>query len=308
MHKIDLINRLKKSEPQNEPDDYFRQTEDLPTIDPLVANKEVELFDAKKAFSRISTEVDILERQICQPGMYPILQSPVPTSSGFVPHRPNSTFKSINPATPSAATGSSQQVSFKSLLDMVNSTQNGNPSSGSSIPCAQRSLANKQNSPALTQQDTLAHSQSTQSQQVPNQQSATGQQEFASLLANTQPQNVAPLQPSAPAPQPFQQSPVVHQQQQLLLQPPVPGSHAAHQQQGQPQFLQHRVSPQAAKATIHHLDKDLILLCSLVFLLQRHNKIQCPTPRSQAISKWTVLSNPTAPDVELEVTSQQSVL
>ena len=183
MHKIDLINRLTKSEPQNaahyqrqleqhlvqhddvidrlvdimKSDDYLRQTEDLPMIDLLVANKEVELFDAKKAVSRISTEVDILERQICQPGMYPILQSPVPTSSGFVPHRPNSTFKSMNPATPSAATGLSQQGSFNSLLDMVNSTQNGNPSSGSSIPCAQRSLANKQNSPAVTQQDTPTH-------------------------------------------------------------------------------------------------------------------------------------------------------
>ena len=97
IHKIDLINRLKKSEPQNaahyqrqlkqhlvqhdnvidrlvdimKSDDYFRQIELLPTIDPLLANKEVELFDAKKAVSRISTEVDILEdryaNQVCTP-------------------------------------------------------------------------------------------------------------------------------------------------------------------------------------------------------------------------------------------------
>ena len=199
MHKIDLIRRLKKSEPHNaahyqrqleqqlvqhddvihrlvdimKKDDYFRSTEDLPMIDPLVAYEEVEkfpeLFDAKEAVSRISTEVDILERQMCQPGMYPILQSPVPTTSGFVPHRPTSTFKPINPAALSPATGSSQQGSFNSLLNMVNSTQDGSPSSGSLIPCAQRSPANKQNSPVSTQQGTPTHSQSTpQGQQVPN--------------------------------------------------------------------------------------------------------------------------------------------
>ena len=122
-------------------------------IDPLVAYEEVEkfpkLFDAKEAVSRISTEVDILERQMCQPGMYPILQSLVLTTSGFVPHRPTSTFKPINPAAPSPAAGSLQQGSFNSLLDMVNSTQDGSPSSGSSIPCAQRSPTNKKNLPGM---------------------------------------------------------------------------------------------------------------------------------------------------------------
>ena len=92
MHKIDMINKL-KSEPQNaahnqrqlkqqlvqhddvihrlvdimKTDDYFKRTEDLPMIDPLVTYEEVEqfpeLFDAKEAVSRISTEVDI-ERQM----------------------------------------------------------------------------------------------------------------------------------------------------------------------------------------------------------------------------------------------------
>ena len=86
------------------------------------------------------------------------------------------------------AAGSSQQGSFNSLLDMVNSTQNGNPSSGNLVPCTQRSLANKQNSSALTQQGTpIYHSQSTsQGQQVPNLQNATSQQQFAPLQANTQ--------------------------------------------------------------------------------------------------------------------------
>ena len=127
---------------------------------------------------------------------------------------------------------------------MVNSTQDGSPSSGSLIPCAQRSPDNKQNSSTGTQQGTPIHSQSVQSQQLPNMQNATSQQPFASQQANSQPQDVATLQHSAPALQSFQQTPVAHQQQQLLLQPPAPGSHAAHQQQGQPQFVQPRISPQ----------------------------------------------------------------
>ena len=146
-------------------DDYFRRTEDLPMIDPLVAYEEIEkfpeLFDAKEAVSRISNKIDILERQMHRPGMYPILQSPVPTTSGFVPHRPTASLKPINPATPSPVTGSSQQGLFNSMLDMVNSTQDGSSSSGSLIPCAQRSPANKQSSPASTQQGTPTHSQST---------------------------------------------------------------------------------------------------------------------------------------------------
>ena len=144
---------------------------------------------------------------------------------------------------PSPVAGSSQQGSLNSLLDQVNSTQNGSLSSGSSVPCAQKSPANKQNSLASTQQDIPTYSQSSQSQKVPNQQNAAIQQQFASPQANTQ--NVAPPQLSAPAPQPFQQSSVAHQQQQLLLQPPAPGSHAAHQQLGQAQFIQCRVSPQS---------------------------------------------------------------
>ena len=40
------------------------------------------------------------------------------------------------------------------------------------------------------------------------------------------------------------QHPNAQQQQSPLLQPPAPGSHAAYWQQGQPQFIQLRVSPQ----------------------------------------------------------------
>ena len=88
------IRRLKKSEPHNsahyqeqlnqqltmhddvihqlvdimKTDDYFRQTEDLPPIDPLTAHEEIakfpELFDVHEAVSRVATEVDILERHM----------------------------------------------------------------------------------------------------------------------------------------------------------------------------------------------------------------------------------------------------
>ena len=70
-------------------DDYFRQTEDLLLIDPLTAHKEIakfpELFDVHVAVSRVATEVDILERYMRQPGIYPLHQSPTPTTSGCTP-------------------------------------------------------------------------------------------------------------------------------------------------------------------------------------------------------------------------------
>ena len=130
MHKLHLISRLKKSEPHNadhyqrqleqqlvqhdvthrltdimKMDDYFSRTEDLSMIPfrgfTLVANEGVKQFpELFEAVARISTEVGIIERQMHQPGMYPILQSPVPTTSGFVPHRPTLSFKSMSPAMP----------------------------------------------------------------------------------------------------------------------------------------------------------------------------------------------------------------
>ena len=101
MHKLNLICRLKKSEPHNavhyqrqldqhlmqhddvihqlidimKADDYFRRTEDLPLINPLTTHEEIvkfpELFDVHEAVSRVTTEVDILGRhiddQVCTP-------------------------------------------------------------------------------------------------------------------------------------------------------------------------------------------------------------------------------------------------
>ena len=83
--------------------------------------------------------------------MYPVPQPPIPTTSGFVPHRPSSTFKPIHPAAPSTASGSATQGSFNTLLGMVDSTQETGSSQDSSIPCAQKSPATSQPSPASTQ-------------------------------------------------------------------------------------------------------------------------------------------------------------
>ena len=100
---------------------------------------------------------------------------------------------------------------------MVDSTQETGSSPGSSILCAQKSPATSQPSPASTQ----GMSTQSNSTQVPQ----------------SQTQNVAQGQPSAANTQAFQQLPIAPQQQSLLLQPPVPGSHAAPMQQGQPHNL-----------------------------------------------------------------------
>ena len=156
--------------------------------------------------------------------MYPLSQSPIPTTSGFVPDRPSSTFKPIHLAAPSTASRPATQGSFNTLLGMVDSTQETGSSPSSSIPCAQKSPATHQPLTVSTQ------GMSTQSS--------------STQVLQSQPQNVAQGQPSAANTQAIQQLPVATQQQSPLLQPPVPGSHAAPMQQGQPQFMQPRVNPQ----------------------------------------------------------------
>ena len=111
-HKKDVINMLKGAEPHNIPmscgrlltnlkqDDYFRSLEDLPTIDGLQAYNDVrlfpELYDTTGVIERITSEIDLIERQLKRPGMYPLPPTPLPSVSGFVP-RPSSTFKPIPP-------------------------------------------------------------------------------------------------------------------------------------------------------------------------------------------------------------------
>ena len=120
-HKKDLINRLKRSEPHNIPtyevemtchmalhndvlgrihtilkqDDYFRTLEELPAIDGLHAYEDIqlfpELFDMPAVIERITSEADLIEKQLNRSRMYPLSQTPLPVTSGFI-SRPSPTF------------------------------------------------------------------------------------------------------------------------------------------------------------------------------------------------------------------------
>ena len=219
-------------------DDYYRQAEELPVKDPMTAYDEVQhypgLFDMQQVMCRITTEADIHKRQFHGRGIYQICESPVLTTSGFVPHRPSPTSKLIDPATISPEYGT--------VSTSQGSSQQSSPSTDSSLPCGQHTLQGTNTTPSQQgNKGTTNHFQSTPNgNNTSPQQTAANQQQFTTPPHNTPSQNVAPPQPSAP-----------------LLQPLTPGSHAAHQQQGHLQFIQPRVSP-----------------------MQRHNKIQCPTPRN----------------------------
>ena len=100
-HKKDLINRLKRSDPHDIPayeaemthhmilhddvlgkiltilkqDDYYRTLEELPVIDSLTTYEDIQLFpklyDTTIIIERVTSEADLIKRQLRQPGMYP---------------------------------------------------------------------------------------------------------------------------------------------------------------------------------------------------------------------------------------------
>ena len=116
-HKKDIINRLKRSEPHNIPtyeakmthhmalhndilemihtilkqDDYFRTLEELPVIDELHACDDIqlflELFDMLAIIERVTSKSNPIEKQLNRSDMYPIRQTPLPCSSGFIPRQ-----------------------------------------------------------------------------------------------------------------------------------------------------------------------------------------------------------------------------
>ena len=150
--------------------------------------------------------------------MYPLLQSLIPTTSGLVPHRSDSSFKPIQPSAPSTASGPDTLGSANTLLNLVDNSQGTGSSPTNFIPCAQKS----------PEQQTS--------------QTSTGTSTHSHNLHNTLWPNVAQGQPPATNQQTSKQLPVAHQQQSSLLQPPTPGSHAASGHQGQLQFIQPMVS------------------------------------------------------------------
>ena len=53
---------------------------------------------------RITSKASLIEKQLDRSGMYPLSQTPLPCTSGFI-SRPSSTFQPIKLAAPSPATG-----------------------------------------------------------------------------------------------------------------------------------------------------------------------------------------------------------
>ena len=132
IHKKDLINRLKRSDPHNilayeaemthhmvlhddvlgriltilKQDDYYRTLEELPVINSLTTYEDIQLFpklyDTTTIIERVTGEADFIKRQLRQPGMYPPPKTPLPSTSGFVPN-PSSTFQPIASAAPPTA-------------------------------------------------------------------------------------------------------------------------------------------------------------------------------------------------------------
>ena len=56
-------------------DDYYRNLEDLPVIDELMASDDIklfpELYDTSTIIERVTAEADLIERQLRRLGMYP---------------------------------------------------------------------------------------------------------------------------------------------------------------------------------------------------------------------------------------------
>ena len=92
---------------------------------------------------RITSEADLIKKQLNRSGMYPLPQTPLPCTSGFIP-RTSSTFQPITPVAPSPATG----------MAKPNQTQQSQETSpGSSLPCGQGTPTATSNSQPSVQPD-----------------------------------------------------------------------------------------------------------------------------------------------------------
>ena len=217
-HKKDLINRLKRSDPHNIPayeaemthhmvmhddvlgriltilkqDDYYRTLEELPVIDSLATYDNIQLFpklyNTTTITERVTGEADLIERQLRQPGMYPLPKTPLPFTSGFVP-RATPTFQPIAPDT---------------SPEPVNTHHTNNPqivetSPESSLPCGQCT-------PMGSTSTNSTPSQHTPPQSVAPPQPATPQSHNSNNTPpHTQPQKTPQSSPTTP---PKQQSPI----------------------------------------------------------------------------------------------------
>ena len=218
-HKKDIIDRLKRSDPHNIPayeaemthhmvlhdvlgriltilkqDDYYRTLEELPVIDSLTTYDNIQLFpklyNTTTIIERITSEADLIERQLRQPGMYPPPKTPLPSTLGFVP-RPTPTFQPIAPAASPVNT------------HHTNGQQNAETSPESSLPCGQwtsinstsiNSTPSQQSPPQLVVPPQPATPQShhsdnihphTQSQKTPQSSPTTQSKQQSPIRTNT---------------------------------------------------------------------------------------------------------------------------
>ena len=216
-HKKDLINRLKRSNSHNIPayeaemtqhmvmhddvfgriltilkqDDYYRTLEELPVIDGLTAYDDIQLFpelyDTTTIIERATGEADLIERQLRQPGMYPLPKTPLPSTSSFIP-RPTPTFQPI-------ARDTSPETVNK---HHTNNPQNIETSPESSLPCGQRT-------PMGSTSTNSTPSQHTPQPVVPPQPATPQSHNLNNTPPHTQPQKTPQ---SSPTTQPKQQSPI----------------------------------------------------------------------------------------------------
>ena len=172
-------------------DEYYRTLEELPAINILTTYDDIQLFlelyDTTTIIERVTGETDLIERQLRQPGMYPLPKTPLPSTSDFVP-RPTPTFQPIVPDT------SPEPVN----THHTNNPQNVETSPESSLPCGQQI-------PMGSTGTKSTPSQHTPPQSVVPPQPATAQSHNSNNTPpHTQPQKTPQ---SSPTTQPKQQSP-----------------------------------------------------------------------------------------------------
>ena len=88
-----------------------------------------ELFDTTTIIERVTSEADLIEKQLNRCSMYPLSQTPLPCTSGYIP-RPSPTFKPITTAAPSPTPG-------EVAVNPVVKEQSNGTSPGSSLPGGQ---------------------------------------------------------------------------------------------------------------------------------------------------------------------------
>ena len=191
--------------------------------------------------------------------MYPLLQSPIPTTSGIAPHKSDSSFKPIHLAAPSTASGPDTRGSSNTLLNMVNSSLGTGSSQGSSIPCAQKSPEQ------LTSTGISAHPNNLLTHYSKMLHKGSVLQQTNRHLSNhlLHPSN------SHHCYSPQSQAHMLPQDSRV--------SHNVYSQ-----WLAHEANLEGNQCNLHHLGKHSTHLLSLSFQQQRHSKITLyPTHRSQ---------------------------